>query len=106
MVALVEIKNAVQKIVKTFSPERVVLFGSFARQAAGQDSDVDLLVVVPHEGSAAKCAAEIRQTVDFRFPCDLLVRSPQKVAERLRMGDPFLKEIFANGKTLYESAGA
>ena len=98
MVALVEIKNAVQKIVKTFSPERVVLFGSFARQAAGQDSDVDLLVVVPHEGSAAKCAAEIRQVVDFRFPCDLLVRSPQKVAERLRMGDPFIKEIFANGK--------
>jgi predicted nucleotidyltransferase len=55
MVALVEIKNAVQKIVKTFSPERVVLFGSFARQTAGHDSDVDLLVVLPHEGSAAKC---------------------------------------------------
>ena len=68
-------------------------------------SDVDLLVVVPHEGSAAKCAAEIRQAVDFGFPCDLLVRSPQKVAERLRMGDPFLREIFANGKTLYESTG-
>jgi hypothetical protein len=59
---------------------------------------VDLLVVVPHAGSAAKCAAEIRQAVDFRFPCDLLVRSPQKVAERLQMGDSFIKEIFANGK--------
>lgn len=106
MVALGEIKNVVQKIVQSFRPERVVLFGSFARQTAGYDSDVDLLVVVPHEGSAAKCAAEIRQAVEFGFPCDLLVRSPQKLAERLRMGDPFFKEILANGKTLYESAGA
>lgn len=106
MVALGEIKNVVQKIVQTFRPERVVLFGSFARQTAGNNSDVDLLVVLPHEGSAAKCAAEIRQAVEFGFPCDLLVRSPQKVAERLRMGDPFFKEILANGKTLYESAGA
>ena len=97
MVALGEIKNAVQKIVKTFRPERVVLFGSFARQSAGQDSDVDLLVVLPHEGSAAKCAAEIRQAIDFRFPCDLLVRSPQKVAERLRMGDPFIKDAQPTG---------
>ena len=105
MVALGEIKNVLQKIVQTFRPERVVLFGSFARQTAGQDSDVDLLVVVPHAGSAAKYAAEIRQAVDFGFPCDLLVRSPQKVAERLRMGDPFIKEIFANGKILYESTG-
>ena len=105
MVALGDIRNVVQKIVQSFRPERVVLFGSFARQTAGHDSDVDLLVVVPHEGSAAKCAAEIRQAVDFGFPCDLLVRSPQKVAERLRMGDPFIKEIFANGKILYESTG-
>ena len=105
MVALGEIRNVVKKIVQTFRPESVGLFGSFARQTAGHDSDVDLLVVLPHEGSAAKCAAEIRQAVDFGCPCDLLVRSPQKVAERLRMGDPFLREIFANGKTLYESTG-
>ena len=105
MVALGDIRDVVQKIVQAFRPERVVLFGSFARQTSGRDSDVDLLVVVPHEGSAAKCAAEIRQAVDFGFSCDLLVRSPQKVAERLRMGDPFLREIFANGKTLYESTG-
>jgi predicted nucleotidyltransferase len=103
MVALDEIKSAVQKIVQAFHPERVVLFGSFAQQLAGQDSDVDLLVVVPHEGSAAKIAAEIRDVIDVQFPCDLLVRSPQKVSERLRMGDPFLREIFKNGKTLYES---
>jgi len=41
----------VQRIVRRFRPERVILFGSHARGEAGPDSDVDLLIVMPVEGS-------------------------------------------------------
>ena len=67
MVALGEIKNVVQKIVQTFRPERVVLFGSFARQTAGQDSDVDLLVVVRLRNMRLKFAK--RSNLDFLVTC-------------------------------------
>ena len=36
---------------------------------------------------------------------DLLVYTPQALAERVAMGDSFLKEALKEGKVLYESAG-
>ena len=52
-----DIQKMVNRIVKEFQPERVILFGSRARGAGGPDSDVDLLIVMPVEGSS-----EIRQS--------------------------------------------
>jgi predicted nucleotidyltransferase len=43
------LKEIVRRLVKTFAPERIYLFGSTARGDAGPDSDYDLLVVVPDE---------------------------------------------------------
>ena len=37
------------------------------------------------------------------FPVDLIVRTPQKVRERLAMGDDFIREILEEGKVLYEA---
>ena len=34
---------------------------------------------------------------------DLLVRTPEKIQERLDMGDPFVRTILDDGKVLYEA---
>jgi hypothetical protein len=34
---------------------------------------------------------------------DLLVRTPEKVRERIAMGDSFMREILDQGKVLYEA---
>jgi predicted nucleotidyltransferase len=99
-----EIRGFAKALAERFAPERIVLFGSHARGNAGADSDVDLLIVMPHEGPAALRAAEIRKTIRSPFAVDLLVRSPDRLRERLRMGDPFLAGIVAEGEVLYEAA--
>ncbi|HAM59033.1 MAG TPA: hypothetical protein DCQ64_27910 [Candidatus Rokubacteria bacterium] len=38
-----------RRLVATYRPERIFLFGSRARGTAGPDSDYDLLVVVPDD---------------------------------------------------------
>ena len=43
------ISEMVRRIVERFHPEKIILFGSYARGTAGPDSDVDLLVVLPIE---------------------------------------------------------
>jgi len=91
------------RIAREFHPERIVLFGSHARGTAGEDSDVDLLIIMPFEGKAVPKSVQIRLRVRPSFPVDLLVRTPDKVRERLAMGDGFMREILQAGKVLYEA---
>ena len=37
------------------------------------------------------------------FPVDGLVRTPEKIHERLALGDPFIQSILEKGKVLYEA---
>jgi hypothetical protein len=37
------------------------------------------------------------------FPVDLIVRTPEKVRQRVAMGDSFMQEIVEKGKVLYEA---
>ena len=39
--------EVVRRLIETYAPERVYLFGSNARGEAGPDSDYDILLVVP-----------------------------------------------------------
>lgn len=85
-----------------FKPQRVILFGSHARGTAGPDSDVDLLVIMPHAGEGPKQATAIRSVVDMPFSVDMLVRSPAELRRRVAMNDFFIKEILRDGKVIYE----
>lgn len=85
-----------------FHPRKVILFGSYARAEATEDSDVDLLVVMDHgKRRNVEQAIAIRLEHDAPFPMDLLVRRPDEVAERLAMNDTFLKDVIESGEVLY-----
>lgn len=103
VVATSEIQRFADRIAREFQPQRIVLFGSFARERADTDSDVDLMVVLPYGGKSREVATQIRNRLRPSFPLDLLVRSPDQVRERIAMGDPFLREIVRDGKVLYEA---
>lgn len=99
-----QIKAYAAEIAREFRPRRIILFGSYAHGKPTRDSDVDLLVIMPHKGLGADKATEIRLKVRAPFPMDLLVRSPQKIRQRLARGDFFFEEIFEKGKVLYEGS--
>jgi len=103
MVSQEKILSLSESIVREFRPECVILFGSYAYGTATEDSDVDLLVVLPFEGKAAHKALEIIRKVKPRIPLDLLVRTPEQVKERIANNDWFMREVFEKGRRLYES---
>jgi predicted nucleotidyltransferase len=90
-----------RQIVDAFDPEKVILFGSHAYGRVTEDSDVDVLVVMPTRNPVAQ-ACKIRLAVDHPFPLDLLVRSPEHLESRLKVGDSFWQEVLSRGKVLYE----
>jgi predicted nucleotidyltransferase len=103
MVTMNQIEELSRRIGREFHADRVVLFGSYARGAVTEDSDVDLLVILPFEGKSVIQSVEIRMRLRPAFPVDLIVRTPEKVRERLAMGDDFIREILEEGKVLYEA---
>ena len=103
MVDMKKIKDLTLQIAREFNPERIILFGSYAYGQPGNDSDVDILVVLPFKGKPVRKAIEIRNKVNAVVPLDLIVRTPEQVAERLAQNDWFMREIVERGRTLYEA---
>jgi predicted nucleotidyltransferase len=103
MITQKQISDFGQRLGGEFHPQKVVLFGSYAYGHPNSDSDVDILVVMPLDGSAVDKSVEMRLRLRPRFPLDLLVRTPDKIKERLDLGDDFIKNILENGEVLYEA---
>jgi len=98
-----QIRNLCRQIVENFQPEKVVLFGSYAYGKPNEDSDVDLLVIMPFEGRDSQKAVEIISRLKTNLPLDLLVRTAEQVKKRIEMEDFFMREIAEKGKVLYET---
>lgn len=99
------IEDVVQQIVDLFHPLRIILFGSYAYGKPHPESDVDLIVVMETKLSETRQAVEILRSISYLFGLDLIVYTPQRLAQRLEWGDPFVREIVNRGKVLYESPG-
>jgi predicted nucleotidyltransferase len=68
----------VNRIAKEFQPERIILFGSHARGEGGLDSDGDLRIVMPVEGSRRQKQVEVRTALgDIPLPMDIVVTTPE-----------------------------
>ncbi|MFI5201628.1 MAG: nucleotidyltransferase domain-containing protein [Candidatus Kapaibacterium sp.] len=102
MVSIQDIQDYANKIAERFLPEKIILFGSYASGQPTEDSDVDLLVIMPFEGKSHEASTKIRLAVRPPFALDLVVKSPKDVESHLTDGDMFFRGIFLVGKTLYE----
>jgi len=100
-----DIRAVADHIAQQFNPQKIMLFGSYARGIAHPFSDVDLLVVLENDSPGRDLEIEVVLSVPHPFPMDLLVRSPQEIVNRLRMGDTFFQEIMEQGVVLYERSG-
>lgn len=103
MVEMDQIRLLSDRIAHEFQPERIILFGSYAYGTPDDDSDVDLLVILPFKGKPTRKALEILNKMNPGISLDLLVRTPEHVKERLGNRDWFIYEIIEKGLTLYES---
>jgi predicted nucleotidyltransferase len=106
MVDMAQIEALSQQIAQQFSPDRIILFGSYAYGEPTEDSDVDLLVVLPFEGYPARKASEIRCRVKPEFAIDLLVRTPEQLCRQLEQHDFFMQDVISKGTVLYDIANS
>ena len=98
-----------RQVVREVDPERIVLFGSWARGEGTEGSDVDLLIVErepfgPHRSRRREAARIWRCLAEFRVPKDILVYSVGEVAEWGDCAHHVLAQALREGRVLYESS--
>ena len=97
------IQQVCERITERYQPEKIILFGSHAWGQPTPESDLDLLVVMHFEGSPIQQAIKVSSELGLVTPMDLLIRTPEQVQERLRIDDPFIRDIWQRGKVMYEA---
>lgn len=97
------LREAVDRIVARFRPEKIILFGSQARGEGGVGSDADLLVVMPVNGSKRQQAVEMDLALEgIPIPIDLIVATPDELERDREAMGVVIREAVDEGKVLYE----
>lgn len=95
-------QRAIERLRRAFAPERIVLFGSYAKATNQPGSDIDLLVIADLAGDPAVHQRRAQQlTADCFPPIDVVFHSLEDVAEASSTRSPFLMSILEKGITLY-----
>ena len=97
-------------IIKSYFEQKpdvvaVYLFGSYAVGQADQDSDIDLLAVVPDtDRSTREIAIEGRKSLwDFQIPLDLIVCTESQFNKYSQVKNTIMNEALYQGRIVYGS---
>ena len=95
------IQEIVRRIVAKAHPERIVLFGSAARDEAGPLSDIDLLIVKSNV-HRRRLAMDLYEALsDLGQPVDLIVATPEDLARYGHSPALVLEPALREGKVIY-----
>ena len=95
--------EVVERIAHRFNPVRIILFGSWARGEAREDSDIDLLVVLPNVEHKRRAAIEIMRALNgLPISKDVIVATPEEIRKRGKVVGNILRPALQEGKVIYE----
>jgi predicted nucleotidyltransferase len=95
-------RRLVDRLIAVLRPERVVLFGSFARGQSNLGSDVDLLIVGRWPGGEEHWLRRAQQLTEGALPrIDVVLCTPEQAAGDNNTRAPFLRSALESGITLY-----
>jgi len=95
----------VSKIVENLETEKIILFGSWAKGLATNDSDLDLLIVMNVQGSKRQEAIKVDLLLEgIPLPTDVIVVTPQDIEKYRECPGTIIRQALREGKVLYERA--
>ncbi len=101
------VDRAVEAIVRAYDPQRVIVFGSFARGDTHELSDLDLIVIKETNERFFDRIHRVRDAcLDIDVDVQPFVYTPAELEEMLSMGNSFLETALAEGVVAYEGEGA
>ncbi len=96
-----QINSITKQLIQKYKPTKIILFGSAAAGSMTPDSDLDFFIVKNDKKPKHDRMVEVYKLVDKDIAADFLVYTPEELATRVQMGDPFIKSVLSEGKVLY-----
>ncbi len=97
------ITEMVTRIRNEIHPDKIILFGSQARQEARTDSDFDLLIIAPSALPRWQRTPPLyRLLAGLGVPKDIVWWTPEEVQEWHGVKTHFVNTALHEGKVLYE----
>lgn len=98
------IYRLVDSIVESLSPEKIILFGSYATGQADKERDVDLLIVADSDQDRLERTWQAYRLLRGKreTPLDIIVLTPQEYEDMKKGGYPLIREVEEEGSVLYE----
>lgn len=91
-----------ERIVKAVSPEKIILFGSYAAGTATEESDIDLLVIWDTDLNPHKRNLFLSRLFPKRdFSLDIFAFTKKEVEKLRDIAGTILYEAFHHGKVIY-----
>jgi predicted nucleotidyltransferase len=98
-----ELATIIQRLVRRYRPERIVVFGSAAAGTADADSDIDLLIIKETDDGYFDRLGKVRRLLDTWQPLDIFVLTPRELEKAATENRYFVvEEILKKGRVVYE----
>jgi len=98
-----QLKEITRRIEEAVHPDRIFLFGSHAWGHPGEDSDVDIFVVLPHSDQPGyRRAREIYRCLrGLTVPVDVVVKTREEVERGKEVKASLVRKVLEEGKLLH-----
>ena len=98
-----ELPEITRRIRQVSDPDKIILFGSYARGEAGQHSDMDLMVIKNRMASVLAETKKIyRALANLAVPIDIVVVSQEYLEQYGKLIGTVLYPALKEGIILYE----
>ncbi len=95
--------ETIKRIIPTFNPEKIFIFGSYAKGTANEDSDLDILIEFREVEHKRKLAIQIRKLLaNFPIATDILVISQDEESKYKQKKWSIYYHALKEGKLIYE----
>ena len=97
-----QIQSMVEVIDQAIHPEKIILFGSYAKGSQTPNSDIDLLIVKQSDLPPRHRSAEVKKLLrSFHIPKDIIVVTPTEFNRYQHWVGTIIRPAVLEGNILY-----